>query len=202
MIEAVSAYSERTARPSWPRGSRASQLQLARGLGAALGQGFLLGHPTDLPSPLPEAGAPVTIAAPPPPGRELTPLGVVAEHRPLRHGSGELLLSIARSLEDQVGAHDGAGVLLSAFQAAGRTYSGYTAQRYADLAEQAAFVGVLGVGMEGRRHRRLWQASIPDDDPMGGEWDVVVIGPATHARSLRGCSWKAPRRRHGSSSSR
>ena len=71
-------------------------------------------------------------------------------------------------------------ILLGCFQEA-RFLTAATVRRYADaVARTAALVGVLGTEMPGAPVSgvpALRGAAIAGDDPLRGEWNVVVVGP-------------------------
>jgi DICT domain-containing protein len=103
-------------------------------------------------------------------------VAAAADGRPLRLSTKALLLEMSWHLERQA-AHLGApAVVMSAFQTAER-FTPATRRRYAGLAEDAAFVGAVGVGIGpglagGVRSGHLWPG-----DPLVDEWAVVVLGP-------------------------
>ncbi len=145
-------------------------------MGATLGQGWFLGRPGDLVGAScegPPAKAPRRAAAESD-GR--TPFETIARHRPLRRGDKRLLLSISRQLEEEAFGLAGEVVVLASFQDAA-FFSDRTARRYRRLADQAALVGALGVGMPCKPGGRVRGADLDGDDPLCGEWDVIVVAP-------------------------
>lgn len=68
------------------------------------------------------------------------------------------------------------GGVVAAFQSA-RYFSDRTAERYARLADEAAFVFVLGAGISTEPAAGVRGARLELDDPVLGEWGVVVIAP-------------------------
>jgi DICT domain-containing protein len=67
-------------------------------------------------------------------------------------------------------------VLLACFQEAGH-FTPATRSRYEFLASRAAFTGVLGHDMPVAPVAGVRGAAVAADDPLRGEWDLVVIGP-------------------------
>lgn len=179
IVAAVNAERERTGALILAEGIETpAHLRVARAMGAVVGQGWLFGRPEPLPSPQPPAARmelrPVSN------GRARleggTPFDVVGRHREVRHGDKDLLLAITRQLEGWVPALGGAAVVLSAFQAAERLTLA-TGRRYEAFARRAALVGVFGVGMDPEPVPGVRGAALRPDDPLRGEWSVIVLGP-------------------------
>jgi DICT domain-containing protein len=85
-------------------------------------------------------------------------------------------------------------VVMSCFQHADN-FTGETRRRYADLADTAAFVAALGVGMPGRPGPGVHGGRLDVDDPMAREWNVVTLGPRTAtALVARDCGDTGPDR--------
>ena len=59
-----------------------------------------------------------------------------------------------------------------------------TQQRYRDLVERTGFVCALGEGMGTEPIPGLRGAELPADDPVRGEWDLVVLSPHFSAALL------------------
>lgn len=180
IVTAVMAHAERTGARVLAEGiEEARHVDVARTLGASLGQGWLFGRPGPLPvaGPADRAADPAGLRVRPPldVAREETPFEVVAASRPTVRASKELLLPLSMHLEQRSLAVE-AGVLLGCFQDA-RHFTPATRDRYEGLARAAVLTGALGAGMPtvpaaGVRGGRLAAA-----DPLRGEWDVVVVGP-------------------------
>jgi diguanylate cyclase (GGDEF)-like protein/PAS domain S-box-containing protein len=175
IVNAVNAERERTGALILAEGIETEQhLEAALSLGATLGQGWLFGRPGALDSPsvpgLGLAGAPaLDVDAP-------TPYATVESARPTRPGGKRLLLALSMQLEQQAMALGSGAVVISAFQSAER-FTARTRRRYTALAADAAFVGALGVGMEAEPAPGVRGATLPDDDPLLGEWSIAVLGP-------------------------
>ena len=148
--------------------------ELARSMGASLGQGHLLGRP----SPVPAAdGAaahpwPSTGVAP----RVGTPWQQLTDGARVRRATKPLLVAVSRWLERQAVALGEPAVLLATFER-GRYFSPATARRYADLAQGATLVGVYGRQMPDRPTDGVRGVSLDASDPLCAEWDVLVLGP-------------------------
>jgi DICT domain-containing protein len=67
-------------------------------------------------------------------------------------------------------------VLLSTFQEA-EFFSPRTAALYSSLAERAALVGALGVGMGPHPAPGVRGVALDEAEPLRGEWNVIVLGP-------------------------
>jgi EAL domain-containing protein (putative c-di-GMP-specific phosphodiesterase class I) len=133
-----------------------AQLATARAAGATLGQGFMLGEPGPLPSPLPEPGRPLRLA-----GTGGAPDGplpyqrVTNWRRPTR-GGPELAERAAALLSSQASALGDTGMLLAAPPGG----NGLAARvRYTALSSEIGFCGVLSDGV------------------LEGTWTEVALGP-------------------------
>jgi EAL domain-containing protein (putative c-di-GMP-specific phosphodiesterase class I) len=144
--------------------------------GATVGQGFLFGHPAPLPSPLPPAGGPLPLRPAPPAAGAPTPFEVVAAARPPRRVPRELVAEMSIQLEHQGLDAAEPNVLLACFQEAANLTPA-TRSRFEFLATRAAFTGALGRGMPVSPAPGVRGADLAADDPLGQEWDLVVIGP-------------------------
>ena len=176
LVAAVSAHSERSGAVVLAEGiEEPRHVHAALAMGATVGQGWLFGHPGPLPE-TPRHG-PVgmlgrTAATP----VDRSVVAAAAGGRPLRSSTKALLLEMSWHLERQAAVLGAPTVVLGAFQTSDRFTPG-TGRRYAALADEAALVGALGVGLgtdpaPGVRGGRLWP-----DDPLVDEWAVVVLGP-------------------------
>jgi DICT domain-containing protein len=65
---------------------------------------------------------------------------------------------------------------MSAFQHR-RHVTPATVRRYTDLARSCAFVAAFGEELDGSPAPGVRTAPLTDDDPLRGEWSVVVVGP-------------------------
>ena len=178
VVHAVNAEAERTGALVLAEGIETERhLRRALALGATHGQGWLFGRP----GPLPAAAARAAAEGPRGSGPQLadsrqTPFEVVTAKRDTRRGDKALLLELSRSIEAQAGGQGEAAVILSNFQEA-RFFSTATARRYAALAERAALVAALGVGLSGEPQPGVRGVDLDAAEALGGEWDVTVLGP-------------------------
>jgi hypothetical protein len=206
IMTAVSAYAERTGCEVLAEGIETPEhASLARALGARLGQGWLFGRP----GPLPDVSA-LSIAA-----RDLRrPVGRIqrldlhtagrsslyefaARGRTGLPSTKPLLIEISKLLEREAIALGDTAVILGAFEDRAH-FTPATKNRYVELAERLAFVGVLGRGIAGTPAPGVRGAVLHPDDPVVGEWHVAVIGPhfcaALVARDLGDTGREADRR--------
>jgi EAL domain-containing protein (putative c-di-GMP-specific phosphodiesterase class I) len=177
VMHAVSAESERTGALVLAEGIETEEhRRTALSLGARYGQGWMFGRPAELGPP----SKPIAVAIPHPPrtlaAEYRSPFEVVAAQRPVRRGNKRLLLALSRQIETQAAGLGDFAVILSTFQEA-RYFTPISAARYASLAEHAALVGALGVGLPECPAPGVRGVEIDRADPLRGEWDVSVIGP-------------------------
>ncbi|MDG4824720.1 EAL domain-containing protein [Asanoa sp. WMMD1127] len=151
------------------------QLTAVRAVGAALGQGWLLGRPGALPARL----APPPVALPPGrPARHApagtTPFGVASAQRRVEQASRVAMLRLSRTLEDRgVGATEPA-LILTSFQDA-RRLDGHTRRRYAEIAAEGVVTAAFGRDMPPRPAGRVRGCAVPAGDPLSDEWTVIVV---------------------------
>ena len=176
IVNAVNAESERTGAVVLAEGIETErQLEVARAMGARLGQGWLFGRPgaLDLSAQRGTTELPRTANAP---LAGTTPYQVVSAERDHRRADKRLLLAISHHLEDQALTLGAGAVVLSAFQEAER-FTEATHRRYARLAAGAAFVAALGGDMSTEPAPGVRGASLRGNDGLAGEWSIAVIGP-------------------------
>ena len=186
VINAVRAESERSGAIILAEGIETDAHRLrAAAMGAQFGQGWLFGRPGPLdlrgrsaPDPRGADGVPpISVPRrPPEEAPEATPFELLAGGSGVLLGDKRLLLSLSRQLEQEVTAVQGEAIVLATFQDA-RFFTPKTRRRYERIAEGAALVGTLGVGLAERPGVGVRGASLADDDRLMGEWDVVVMGP-------------------------
>lgn len=176
VMTAVTAYAESSGALILAEGIETpEQAQLARALGARLGQGWLFGRPgasrtgSESPTPLP--------LVPPshkPPAD--SPFDALPASTALRQAPKRLLLEISHQLERKALGQGRSCVVASTFQHV-RHFTPATAVRYAALAAEVGFVCALGAGLS------PWPApGVRGGSPAPGsgvldEWDVIVLGP-------------------------
>lgn len=154
-------------------------LQRADVLGATHGQGWLFGRPAPLPPPT--AGSGTTSAFWEKLPRDYhdapeTPWSLVSDAVDLRVASKALLLPMSMLIEQHPTPAHERRVIMSAFQHA-RNFTGATTRRYAELAEQATFIGVLGEGFTDAPVPGVRGGHIEAGHPLCGEWTVINVGP-------------------------
>lgn len=177
IVNAVGAYAERTGALVLAEGIETpGQADMARAMGARLGQGWLFGRPGPLssPPPVPAPGLPLAAAPHRPSGD--TPYTVVASARTVRRADKGLLLTISRALESQAAGLGPAGVLLAAFQEV-TNFTVPTRARYELMARRAALVAAFGAGMDAQPLRSVLGSTLAADDALTSEWSVVLVGP-------------------------
>lgn len=151
-----------------------AHMSFARTLGATLGQGWMWSRPGPLPS---RPGSPWTrrpLARRNIDGR--TPFEVVSAERRTAEATKRLLLPMSRHLENRALRIGEGAVVLSAFQDA-KHFTPNTLRRYEMLARGSSLVAALGVGLGEEPVPGVRGAHIDADDPLAGEWSVIVIGP-------------------------
>ncbi len=180
IVSAVNAEAERSGALVLAEGIETSQhLEFARGLGARLGQGWLLGRP----GPLPDLSA---LPAPAPgavPVRNRTgfvldgsPFAVAAAHSTPRTARKHLLMEFSKHLEREGLRLGSNAVVVASFQHVS-CFTPSTARTYQRLADRAAFAAILGEGVPPRPLPGLRGGCLAATDPLVGEWDIAVIGP-------------------------
>jgi len=175
IVSAVAAESERTGAMILAEGIETdAHLDVARSLGATLGQGYRWGRPGPLPTRPHRAWRRPT--RPHCPHRGRTPFEVVAAELPTASVTKSLLLPMSRHLENLALRIGEGAVLLAAFQDA-KHFTRRTAARYEILARGASLVAALGIGLDSEPVERVRGAHIDPEDPLAGEWSVIVIGP-------------------------
>jgi EAL domain-containing protein (putative c-di-GMP-specific phosphodiesterase class I) len=185
VINAVRAESERSGAVILAEGIETeAHLHRALAMGARLGQGWLFGRPGPLDLSAEEEPSPSWAGRVRPgmPRRaaderdERTPFDRIVDPGSVLIGDKRLLLALSRQLEQEAFAVEGEAVVLATFQDA-RFFTGRMRRRYEEIAAKAALVGVLGVGLPSQPGKGVRGAGLGPDDPLRGEWDVVVIGP-------------------------
>ena len=179
IMNAVNAYAERTGALVLAEGIETERhLAAARALGATLGQGWLFGRPTATPHARPPV-RPLVLPSrvTPRPGRVTSsPFACLPADVTLRRSSKRLLVELSKQLEREATRLGASCVVAATFQAA-RHFTPSTARRYRDLVESTGFVCALGEDLPAEPVPGLRGASLAADDPVLGEWDVVVVGP-------------------------
>lgn len=177
IVNAVLAEAERTGATILAEGiETAAQVETAGSMGAVLGQGWYFGAPTPRPPP------PVHVGTYPPrpplteSGPHETPYQIVVRTRESRVATGQLLASLSRRIERE-GSHPGEpAIVLASFQHV-RNIDPPTRARYQRLARRATLVAAFGEAMPPRPVTGVRGTPVAPDDPLAGEWVVIVIRP-------------------------
>jgi EAL domain-containing protein (putative c-di-GMP-specific phosphodiesterase class I) len=179
VVHAVNAEAERTGALVLAEGIETEDhLRRALALGASYGQGWLFGRPGELEAGEDESTAifPLRRNAATMLPKERTPFEIVAAKRPLRRADKRLLLELSISLERQSVNQGSTAIVISTFQESAY-FTARTAERYSALAQDAALVAALGVGMEREPAPGVRGLHLSADEPLRGEWNVIVLGP-------------------------
>ncbi len=179
VVHAVNAEAERTGALVLAEGIETEDhLRRALALGASYGQGWLFGRPGALGHEPEERAAhfPLRRCAATTQPVASTPFEIVAAKRPTRRADKRLLLELSRSLERQTANQGSAAVVISSFQEASY-FTEATARRYGELAEDAALVAALGVGMSHEPAPGVRGIHLNAEEALRGEWNVTVLGP-------------------------
>ncbi|MGA9859416.1 MAG: diguanylate cyclase [Solirubrobacteraceae bacterium] len=175
IVSAVSAERERTGAAILAEGIETDEhVAIARTLGATYGQGWLWGRPGPLTDRPGRRWNRTPVTSRRPTGR--TPFEVIAAERPTAAATKALLLPMSHHLENRALRIGEGAVILSAFQAA-KHFTPATVRRYETLVRGSSLVAALGAGLGPEPVAGVRGAHIDPDDPLAGEWSVVVIGP-------------------------
>ncbi len=177
IFSAVNAEAERTGATVLAEGIETeAHLDFARGLGARLGQGYLLGRPGDLPETPPPPATPVPMRPRVPLRHTDSPFELASAQTRPRSSAKPLLVEISKQLEREALRHGESVVILATLQHA-RFFTASTAKRYRQLAHGVAFAALLGEGIAPSPLPGLRGGDLAPADPLLGEWDVAVLGP-------------------------
>ncbi len=178
IVCAVNAEAERSGTAVLAEGiENQEHLEVARGLGATLGQGWMLGRPGVLPQPLlPRTGGDIAIAARVQASRNGSAFAMGAAVRTPRAARKPLLIEVSKYLERQAMQSGEATVVLATFQDF-TFFNASTQRRYTNLKKTAAFVGALGRGMPSEPMPGVRGGALEPGDPLLEEWDIAVVGP-------------------------
>lgn len=183
VVGAVLAYAERTGATILAEGIETEEhLEVARSMGATMGQGWYFGRPGPLPARFTPVAEPLRLVDA---SGALTstlhrggatPFETVAAARPVTRTTKELLMPISRYLEAKADEGTEPPVLLACFQHE-RHFTPAAARRFSRIAEHAPFVAVLAAGLDSGPAPGVRGAALASDDPLLGEWNVIVVGP-------------------------
>jgi EAL domain-containing protein (putative c-di-GMP-specific phosphodiesterase class I) len=177
IVNAVRAQAERTGARVLAEGIETPRhAEIARAMGATIGQGWLYGRPARLPSGTRPPGAAIDLHQEPAAIQAQTPFQVVAAELAPERAAKELLLPMSMHIEHKGLDAAEPGVLLACFQEV-RHFTPRTGLRFGRLSGRAALTGALGVGMPVAPAPGVRGASLGPDDPLRDEWDVIMVGP-------------------------
>jgi EAL domain-containing protein (putative c-di-GMP-specific phosphodiesterase class I)/DICT domain-containing protein len=177
VVSAVSAQAERTGALVLAEGIETEQhRQRALALGATIGQGWLFGRPGSLPADTVSPAHRVPLLRAPQTPMGATPYSLVEGRRSLRLAAKALLLPMTKHLEERARDRHEPPVVLATFQDA-RHFTPLSAGRYDRLTGTSALVAAMGVGISNHPIGRVRGAHLAPGDPLGQEWDVIVVGP-------------------------
>jgi diguanylate cyclase (GGDEF)-like protein/PAS domain S-box-containing protein len=185
IMNAVNAYAEHTGAVVLAEGIETeAHLVAARALGATLGQGWFFGRPAAEPAhdrPVQRLRLPGSRPA----GGWVaeSPFACLPPSTVLRRAPKRLLIELSKQLEREAMHVGNACVVASTFQH-DHHFTVPTAQRYRDLVERVGLVCAFGEGLGDLAVPGLRGAELTADDPVIGEWDVVVLGPHFSAALL------------------
>ncbi|MEU2350800.1 diguanylate cyclase [Modestobacter sp. NPDC049651] len=188
IMNAVNGYAERTGALVLAEGIEdEGHLTMARALGASLGQGWYFGRPGPGAAPGTTAAALPRRTGPRAPvagdGVGTSPFACLPPSAELRVAPKALLIELSKHLERQAMRLGETCVVASTFQEA-RHFTPATTARYRDLVARVGFVCALGEDLSVEPVPGLRGADLDPDDPVRGEWDVVVLSPHFSAALL------------------
>ena len=177
IVNAVRAQAERTGARILAEGIETRRhLEIARALGATVGQGWLYGRPGRLPEGTRPPRATLGLLPEPAAVEDQTPFEVVSAERVPERAPKDLLLPMSFHIEDKGLDAAEPWVLLACFQEA-RHFGRATRARFGRLSTRVALTGALGVGIPSTPAPGVRGAALHPGDPLRGEWDVVMVGP-------------------------
>lgn len=184
IMNAVNAYAQRSGAILLAEGIEdEAHLEIARALGARLGQGWMFGRPAPtLTTNLP-LGALELAPAAEAPASASSPFGCLPEGQQLRRSTKPLLIELSKQLEREALRYGSTCVVVATFQQA-RHFTPATAQRYRELAEQVGFVAAVGEGLSSEPVTGVRGADLAEDDVLRSEWDIAVLAPHFSAALL------------------
>ncbi|MGX6606313.1 sensor domain-containing phosphodiesterase [Micromonosporaceae bacterium Da 78-11] len=175
VVAAVGAYAEASGAVILAEGiETAEHLAVARTMGATVGQGWYFGRPAPLPASV-DAGATLPLIERPQRDAR-TPFEIVSAQRPVTRASKAQLMPTSRHMEALAGNPREPAVLLACFQD-GRHFTPATARRFEAIAGHSPLVAALGFGLNDEPVPGVRGACLGADDPLRGEWNVIVVGP-------------------------
>ena len=179
VMHAVNAYAERSGARVLAEGIETdAHLVSALALGATLGQGWMFGRPTSDPEVTPPRESLVLRPSQEALASKLvsSPFSALPDGTELLRSPKRLLVELSKQLEREAVRLGDTCVVAAAFQEA-RHFTESTARRYQELSERTAFVCALGEGLSEEPLPGVRGANLDHNDPVRGEWDIVVLSP-------------------------
>ena len=177
IINAVLAQAERTGATILAEGIETPRHeQIARAMGATVGQGWLYGRPGPLPRTVPSPSHPLRLIGVEAATTVRTPFEIISARRKTTRSAKDLLIPMSMHLENKGLEGSEPVVLLGCFQEAAH-FTERARARFERLARTASFVGAVGAGMDATPATGVRGANLAQADPLRGEWDVIVVGP-------------------------
>lgn len=146
----------------------------ALAMGAMIGQGWRYGQPGPLPSEWPTAGE-HTVAVQRSGSTPATPFEVVAGVRRPRQATRQLLQSLSKHMEYRAADPAEPAVLVACFDDKDRL-TPRLQRRYSSIAAASVMMAVFGVDMPREPATGVRGQHLDANDPLAGEWVVVVVG--------------------------
>lgn len=175
IVSAVLAEAERTGAAILAEGIESeAHLDVARAMGATLGQGWYFGRPERTPALPREPRNPLEPLRPDGGAEPSTPFEAVHDLR-LSQGTEPLLRPLSRYLENHGLDTADPTVVLACFQDVDR-FGDATRRRYEQVARHAVFTAVLGRNMPAEPAPNIRGADLEPSDPINNEWTVIVLG--------------------------
>jgi EAL domain-containing protein (putative c-di-GMP-specific phosphodiesterase class I) len=178
VVAAVAAYAESSGAVVLAEGIETPvHLATARTMGATVGQGWHFGRPAPLDGAAPSPGPALRLLPPAATAPDLrTPFQIIGARRPATQATKGALMPMSRHLEALAGEGPEPPVLIACFQDA-RHFTAATARRFARIAVTSPLVVALGTGLGAEPVPGVRGAHLGSDDPLRGEWNVIVVGP-------------------------
>ena len=158
-----------------------THLNVARSLGAVLGQGHHLGLPAVLTDQMRQPARRIEIGAQTPPA-VLTPIDALSGHLTGRSGT-DLLGLLCRRIESSV-EHAPVPALLISLLPKPQMFGEEERKRFARLAHHGATTAVLGPGIQAEPGSNIRGTGLRHEEPIEGEWAMVALNPAAAGAML------------------
>lgn len=183
IMNAVNAYAQRTGAVLLAEGiENETHLEIARALGAQLGQGWMFGRPAPgMSTTRPSSSLQLSPSRTSRP--EDSPFECLPASMPLRYSTKPLLIELSKHLEQEALRHGSTSVVVSTFQYA-HHFTPATAHRYERLAAEIGFVAAIGRGLPDEPVPGVRGADLQADDRLHDEWDIIVLAPHFSAALL------------------